>query len=68
MSGWRYDGSSGFDGGLQFSPRTWRLFGGRTFSRYAHQATPIQQVAIAQKVLKVQGRNAWPGCTRKGAW
>lgn len=65
---WKYNGSSGFDGGIQFHPKTWRGFGGRTFSEYAYGATPIQQVAIAQKVLRKQGRNAWPGCTAKGAW
>lgn len=66
--GWRYNGSSGFDGGLQFDPRTWRAYGGRTFTPYAYQATPIQQIAIAQKVLKAQGRSAWPHCTSIGAW
>ena len=65
---WKYNGSSGFHGGIQFSPSTWRAYGGTTFSRYAWQATPIQQVAIGQKVLVGQGRGAWPGCSRKGAW
>ena len=68
MRGWRYNGDSGFDGGIQFSPGTWRSYGGLTFSKYAHGATPIQQVAIGQKVLSDQGRGAWPGCTAKGAW
>ena len=68
MRGWRYNGSSGFDGGVQFSPRTWTAYGGRTFSRYAHGATPVQQVAIAQKVLREQGRSAWPHCSKIGAW
>lgn len=65
---WDYNGSSGFHGGLQFHPQTWRSYGGRLFAPYAYQATPIQQVAIAQLVLNSQGRGAWPHCSRIGAW
>ena len=74
---WRYgpnhpraqrDGFSGFYGGLQFNLGTWRAYGGREFASYPHEATPIQQVAVAQEVLKKQGRMAWPHCTRIGAW
>lgn len=65
---WSLNNGNGFFGGLQFTPGTWRGFGGTVFSQDAHQATPIQQVAIAQKVLASQGRMAWPGCTKKGAW
>lgn len=67
-STWRWHITGNFDGGLQFLRSTWTGYGGRTFAPRAHQATPIQQVAIAQKVLASQGRYAWPACTRKGAW
>jgi hypothetical protein len=68
-SGGRWHLTTGaYQGGLQFSPSTWKAYGGLTFSRAAHGATPIQQIAIAQKVLSNQGRSAWPHCTKIGAW
>ena len=51
-----------FDGGLQFLPSTWWGFGGGEYARYAYQATPRQQIDIAERVLAVQGPNAWPNC------
>ncbi|MGH2819312.1 MAG: transglycosylase family protein, partial [Actinomycetota bacterium] len=53
-----------FDGGLQFLPSTWIGFGGGELARYAHQATKKQQIAIAERVLAVQGPKAWPNCFR----
>jgi hypothetical protein len=64
-SRWDYNGPSGFDGGLQFQPSTWRAFGGREFAPYAYLATPVQQVTVARRVLRVQGWKAWPACSRK---
>lgn len=70
---WHYNGSSGFDGGLQFSPSTWRAYGGEQYAAYAWGATPEQQIAVAERVLWAgwgphgpQGRGAWPGCLAKG--
>lgn len=51
-----------FDGGLQFLPSTWWGFGGGEYARYAYQATKRQQIDIAERVLAVQGPNAWPNC------
>jgi hypothetical protein len=51
-----------FDGGLQFLPSTWIGFGGGEFARYAHQASKKQQIAIAERVLAIQGPQAWPNC------
>ena len=51
-----------FDGGLQFLPSTWIGFGGGEFARYAYQATKKQQIAIAERVLAIQGQKAWPNC------
>lgn len=51
-----------FDGGLQFLPSTWWGFGGGAYARYAYQATRRQQIDIAERVLAVQGPNAWPNC------
>ncbi|MGE5719803.1 MAG: transglycosylase family protein, partial [Nocardioidaceae bacterium] len=44
---------------------TWRAFGGGKFARYAHRATPSQQIRIAEKVLRAQGWGAWPSCSSK---
>lgn len=68
---WDYDGSNYswgnglFDGGLQFHPRTWTAFGGGQYAEYAWQATPEQQVHIAQHVQAAQGWGAWPSCSKK---
>ena len=51
-----------FDGGLQFLPSTWLGFGGGEYGRFAYQATKRQQIEIAERVLAVQGPNAWPNC------
>lgn len=51
-----------FDGGLQFLPSTWWGFGGGAYGQYAYQATRRQQIDIAERVLAVQGPNAWPNC------
>lgn len=65
---WHINTGNGFYGGLQFHHQTWVGFGGQQYAPYAHQATREQQIAIAEKVLAVQGRNAWPGCSAAGAW
>lgn len=62
---WDYNGSSGFDGGIQFHPRTWTEFKDSSDPSYAHQATPQRQVEIGRRVAKVQGAGAWPSCTSK---
>lgn len=51
-----------FDGGLQFHPVTWIEFGGGELARYAHRATKLEQIAIAERVLAIQGPRAWPNC------
>jgi Transglycosylase-like domain len=51
-----------FDGGLQFLPTTWWGFGGGEYAQFAYQATRRQQIDIAERVLAVQGPNAWPNC------
>ena len=65
---WNYNGSSGYDGGLQFLPSTWTAYGGREFSTYAWGATREQQIIIAERVYNDVGWVAWPGCTRSFGW
>jgi hypothetical protein len=47
---WRYDGRSGYDGALQFSPRTWRASVGRI---------PARRLTRAQYVARRAGLYAF---------
>ncbi|MGH3478917.1 MAG: transglycosylase family protein [Pseudonocardiaceae bacterium] len=62
---WRANTGNGYYGGLQFSRRTWKAFGGGSYAGTANNATRTQQIAIAEKVLRTQGWKAWPTCSRK---
>jgi len=57
-----------FDGGLQFLPSTWIGFGGGELARYAYQATKTEQIAVAERVLAIQGPKAWPNCFKPLPW
>lgn len=60
---WAYNGASGFDGGLQFNPKTWAAYRrGISHKRFAWQATPHNQRRVAERVKKSQGLGAWPHC------
>lgn len=62
---WAINTGNGFYGGLQFTSSTWAEFGGKQYAPQANQATKAQQIAIAEKVLAVQGPGAWPVCSVK---
>ncbi|WP_040788510.1 transglycosylase family protein [Nocardia paucivorans] len=62
---WAINTGNGYQGGLQFSPSTWRAHGGGEFAPTANQATREQQIAVAERVLASQGWGAWPGCSSK---
>lgn len=62
---WHINSGNGFYGGLQFYQPTWEMFGGLTYARRADLATPAQQIAVAEKVLRAQGWGAWPVCSKK---
>jgi Transglycosylase-like domain len=62
---WTHNGSSGFDGGLQFHPDTWSRYRRRFEPPYAYQASPLLQVSVARRVLAAEGWHAWPTCARK---
>ena len=59
---WKINTGNGYYGGLQFSPRTWRAFGGKGMP---HQASKGEQIRVAERVLAKQGWKAWPSCSRK---
>ncbi|CAB0595493.1 hypothetical protein CIP107536_00861 [Corynebacterium diphtheriae] len=62
---WSINTGNGFTGGLQFVDSTWLGLGGGVYAPQAYLATREQQIAIAEKVLAVQGWGAWPACTAK---
>ena len=54
-------------GGLQFAPSTWSWVApmvGLGHIGFAYDATPAEQVAVAERVLELQGWGAWPTCAR----
>jgi LysM repeat protein len=59
---WTTNSGNGYYGGLQFSQSTWAGYGGTAYAPRADQATPGQQVAVAEQVLARQGVGAWPVC------
>ncbi|MFG2992270.1 transglycosylase family protein [Streptomyces sp. NPDC048257] len=59
---WAINTGNGYYGGLQFSSSTWAGFGGKSYAPQANQASKAQQIAVAEKVLKSQGKGAWPSC------
>jgi uncharacterized protein YabE (DUF348 family) len=62
---WDYNGSSGYDGGLQFHPNTWTRNKISGYPAYAYQASPAQQIEVGKRVQARQGWSAWPSCARK---
>ena len=62
---WAINTGNGFYGGLQFTAGTWRAYGGGKYAPFAHQATRLQQIEIAEKVLAGQGWGAWPACSAR---
>ncbi|GAA1426323.1 hypothetical protein GCM10009616_00560 [Microlunatus lacustris] len=62
---WKINTGNGYHGGLQFSGRTWKGFGGGKYASRANQASKGEQIAIARRVLATQGPGAWPTCSRK---
>ncbi len=59
---WKINTGNGYSGGLQFSPSTWRAYGGKGSP---HNASRKEQIAVAERTLAAQGWNAWPSCSRK---
>jgi len=62
---WDADTGNGYRGGLQFTDATWRAYGGRHYAPTADRASRDEQIAVAKKVQRSQGWDAWPTCSRK---
>jgi len=59
------DGVVAYRGGLQFAGSTWDAFRPDGFPDLASDATRIQQIVVAERILDVQGWEAWPACSRR---
>ena len=62
---WSANTGNGYHGGLQFHPDTWNRHKLPGFPQYAYQASRIQQIDAAERVLASQGWGAWPHCSRE---
>jgi resuscitation-promoting factor RpfE len=63
---WADNTGNGYSGGLQFSPSTWRAYGGTAYAAYAWQASREQQIAVATNIYNAQhSYRAWPVCGRR---
>jgi len=53
-----------YSGGLQMDSTFWSRYGGRAYAPSPDLATRVQQIAVAERGLAVQGWGAWPYCSR----
>jgi LysM repeat protein len=56
---WSINTGNGYYGGLQFTNSSWAAAGGTQYAPRADQATKGQQIATAERLLKIQGPGAW---------
>ncbi|MFP8906324.1 MULTISPECIES: LysM peptidoglycan-binding domain-containing protein [Streptomyces] len=62
---WSINTGNGYYGGLQFSQSSWEAAGGTRYAPRADLATREQQIAVAERLLAMQGPRAW-ACAEKG--
>ncbi len=62
---WHINTGNGYYGGLQFSQSSWEAAGGLQYAQRADLATKDQQIAVAEKLLALQGPGAW-SCASAG--
>ncbi|GCD98211.1 transglycosylase family protein [Embleya hyalina] len=62
---WNLDSGNGYYGGLQILPSTWDEAGGQEYADRPDRATREEQIAVAERILSVQGWEAWPQCARQ---
>ncbi|MFF1920520.1 transglycosylase family protein [Streptomyces sp. NPDC058221] len=56
---WSINTGNGYYGGLQFSQSSWAAAGGTQYAARADLASKSQQIAVAEKLLDMQGPGAW---------
>jgi hypothetical protein len=57
---WSANTGNGYYGGLQISEATWRANGGVGSPA---EASPQEQIAVADRIMAAQGPSAWPKCS-----
>ena len=62
---WHINSGNGYYGGLQFSAQSWLGAGGGAYAPVASEATPEQQIAVAENLRANGGWGHWPSCARK---
>ncbi|MFD1832633.1 transglycosylase family protein [Streptomyces desertarenae] len=62
---WSINTGNGYYGGLQFSQSSWEAAGGTRYAPRADLATREQQIAVAERLLALQGPRAW-ACADEG--
>ncbi|MFC5722133.1 transglycosylase family protein [Streptomyces gamaensis] len=62
---WKINTGNGYYGGLQFSQSSWNAAGGQKYAPRADLASKSAQIAVAEKLLAMQGPGAW-GCAGAG--
>ncbi|MDK1328493.1 MULTISPECIES: resuscitation-promoting factor [unclassified Arthrobacter] len=62
---WHINTGNGYSGGLQFSSASWLGAGGGAYAPTAGEATPEQQIAVAEKLRASGGWGHWPSCASK---
>ncbi|HXD29016.1 MAG TPA: transglycosylase family protein [Arthrobacter sp.] len=62
---WAINTGNGYYGGLQFSQSSWLGAGGGKYAAYPNQASPAEQVAVAEKLRASGGWGHWPACSSK---
>ena len=61
---WQADTGNGYYGGLQIWPPTWEEADGLAFADRPDHATRREQITVAEEILRRQGWEAWPSCSR----
>ncbi|WP_327357155.1 transglycosylase family protein [Streptomyces sp. NBC_01304] len=61
---WHIATGNGYYGGLQFWQPTWEEHGGLVYAPRADLATREEQIKVAEAVLRNQGWEAWPVCSK----
>ena len=61
---WHINSGNSYYGGLQFRQSTWKENGGLVYAPRADLATRAEQIKVAEEVLRTQGWQAWPNCSK----
>lgn len=56
---WQANTGNGHYGGLQFSQSSWAAAGGLEYAPRADLATRAEQIAVAERLARIQGMSAW---------